>query len=375
MTYKYYRLLVIIAILQNCGQPQNPAQTGYISQEPFYTMKDFKTVAKIDAHVHVNTNAPDFVQQAQDDSFRLLTINLDDKNEPPPMEIQQQYALQQVKSFPGQISYATSFSIRQFNDTGWLQQQEAYLKNSFDHGAIAVKIYKVIGMQLRDKAGKMVMIDDPRFDPLLDFIEKNNITVIGHLGEPRNCWLPVDQMTVKGDKNYFSQNPEYHMYLHPEYPSYEAQVAARDNMVRKHPNLRFVGAHLGSLEWNVDSLAQRLDEFPNMAVDMAARICHLEYQTAQNWQHVRDFVIKYQDQLLYATDLGAEVTTNADEIKARAHATHLSDWEYFATSDTMSVKDFDGSFKGLHLPKEVMDKIYRTNAEKWFPGLFGGKKQ
>jgi hypothetical protein len=96
------------------------------------------------------------------------------------------------------------------------------------------------------------MIDDPRFDRILDFIEKNDITVIGHLGEPKNCWLPVDQMTIAGDKNYFTANPGYHMYLHPEFPSYEAQINARDNMLRKHPGLRFVGAHLGSLEWNVD---------------------------------------------------------------------------------------------------------------------------
>ena len=217
------------------------------------------------------------------------------------------------------------------------------------------------------------MIDDPRFDPLIDFIEKNNITGIGHLGEPRNCWLPLGQMTVKGDKSYFTQNPEYYMYLHPENPTYEAQVSARDNMVRKHPNLRFVGAHLGSLEWNVDSLAKRLDEFPNMAVDMAARIRHLEYQTAKNWQRVHDFMVKYQDRFLYATDLGAEVTTDTTKIKIGAHDTHVADWRFFTTNDSMRVKDFDGVFNGLHLPKTVIDKIYRTNAEKWFPGLFGKK--
>jgi len=372
MTYKYTFILAIsIIFFQDCTQPSKAPTAENNRSAAYYTMDDFNKVAKIDAHVHVNTMAADFVQQAAEDSFRLIIINLDDVNEPPPMEIQQQFALHQVHTFPTRISYATSFSIRHFNDTGWLQQQLAYLKNSFAQGAVAVKIYKVIGMSLKDKEGKFVMIDDPRFDPLIDFIEKNNITVIGHLGEPRNCWLPVEQMTVKGDKSYFTNNPEYHMYLHPEYPTYEDQINARDNMVRKHPNLRFVGAHLGSLEWNVDSLAKRLDEYPNMAVDMAARICHLQYQTANNWQKVHDFMIKYQDRLLYATDLGAEVTTKPADIRKHAHETHVSDWQYFVTNDTMRVNDFDGSFKGLQLPKDVIDKIYRKNAEKWFPGLFG----
>ena len=332
-------------------------------------MDDFAKIEKIDAHVHVNTNTADFVQQAQEDNFKLITINLDDANEPPPMELQQKYALQQVRANPDRIAYATTFSVRHFNDTGWQQQAIAYLKNSFDSGAIAVKIYKVIGMSLRDKNGKIVMIDDQRFDPVIDYIEKNNKTVLGHLGEPKNCWLPVDKMTVNEDKSYFSKNPEYHMYLHPEFPSYEQQVAARDNMLKKHPNLRFVGAHLGSLEWSVDELAKRLDEFPNMAVDMAARITHLQYQSLSNRQKVIDFIVKYQDRLLYATDFGAEPNTNAGAMKENNHERRLNDWKFFATADTMSISNFTGTFKGLQLPKQVIDKIYRTNAEKWYPGF------
>lgn len=365
-----YPLFMACILLQNCGQPNKNNQVAKIDRTAFYTMDDFKTVEKIDAHVHINTGTAYLVQQATEDNFRLITINLDDVNEPPPMEEQQQFALQQLKAFPNKVAYATTFSIRHFNDTGWLQQNIAYMKNSFAQGAVAVKIYKVIGMALRDKTGKLVMIDDPRFDPIINFIEQNNITVVGHLGEPKNCWLPVNQMTIKGDKNYFTANPVYHMYLHPEFPSYEAQIAARDNMLRKHPNLRFVGAHLGSLEWSVDELAKRLDEFPNMAVDMAARICHLQYQASKDWQKVHDFMIKYQDRLIYATDIVTDTSANAQDVKNHAHTTWLNDWKFFATDSLMAVNDFDGNFKGLQLPKEVIDKIYRKNAEKWFPGAY-----
>jgi hypothetical protein len=369
MKYKNLLLLASWFMLQNCTQPNKPAEENQATA--FYTMNDFDSIEKIDAHVHINTNTPYFVQQAAADNFKLVTINLDDVNEPPPMEEQQKFALQQVKAAPGSVAYATTFSIRHFNDAGWLQQNISYMQNSFAQGAVAVKIYKVIGMALRDKKGRLVMIDDERFDTLINFIEQNNKTVVGHLGEPKNCWLPVDSMTIKGDKNYFTANPIYHMYLHPEYPSYEAQIAARDNMLRKHPNLRFVGAHLGSLEWSVDELAKRLDEFPNMAVDMAARICHLQYQASKNWQKVHDFMMKYQDRLIYATDLVTDTMANTTELKAHAHTTWLNDWKFFATDSTMTVNDFDGSFKGLQLPCAVIDKIYRKNAEKWFPGAYG----
>lgn len=281
------------------------------------------------------------------------------------MEVQQDQAVSLLQQYPSRISYATTISIKHFNDTNWLSRTIAYLDSSFAKGAKAVKIYKVIGMSLRDKKGKLVMIDDPRFDTLFSYLEKKNIPVVGHLGEPRNCWLPLDSMTVKGDRSYFEEYPVYHMYKHPELPSYEEQINARDNMLAMHPSLTFVGAHMGSLEWNVDSLAARLDRFPHMAVDMAARIVHWQYQAKNNWQKVHDFIMKYNDRLLYATDLMVDDSSNAENATKSAHDTWVSDWKFFTSDEEMSTTQFDGSFKGLKLPKEVIDNIYFNNARKW----------
>ena len=163
----------------------------------------------------------------------------------------------------------------------------AGLGNSHDHrtsttgspgGAVAVKVWKDVGMVLKDPDGKYVMADDARLDPVFSALAKQGRTLVAHLGEPRNCWLPVDQMTVDGDRRYFAAHPEYHGLLHPEIPNYEAQVAARDRMLERHPTLRVVGCHLGSLEYDVDELAKRLDKYPNLAVDLSARIVHLQIQ-------------------------------------------------------------------------------------------------
>ena len=62
------------------------------------------------------------------------------------------------------------------------------------------------------------MIDDPAIEPVINFIISKNLPITGHLGEPRNCWLPLNEMTVSGDSSYFAENPQYHMFLHPEYP-------------------------------------------------------------------------------------------------------------------------------------------------------------
>jgi len=361
-------MLAIAVFMQNCTQATKTSTEEGKSDTAYYTFEDFRKVEKYDTHTHINAYDTTFIQLAKEDNFRLLALNVNPSSYPT-VEFQQDVALKMVKAYPDQVAWATTFTVANWGTDKWLPQTLAYLKGSFDNGAIGVKVWKNIGMELRDKDGKFVMIDDPRFDPVIDFIEKNDKTLAGHLGEPRNAWLPVNQMTVSGDKSYFSKHPEYHMFLHPEYPSYEDQVNARDKMLEKHPNIRFVGVHLGSLEWSVDELAKRLDKFPNMAVDMAERICHLEYQSIKERQKVRDFMIKYQDRLIYATDDWVGPDSDPVELKKDIQETRLSDWKYFVTDDEMSVPYFKERIQGLKLPKEVVDKIYRKNAEKWFPGI------
>jgi predicted TIM-barrel fold metal-dependent hydrolase len=368
MKAKFLCFCALSIFFQNCTQTQKSSSSEDSSSAEFYSVDDFKSVEKYDTHVHINAYDTAFINLAKADNFKLLTVNVHPTSKNP-AEVQQNVALEMIKTYPEQVAYATTFGVNDWGTDKWLPQTLAYLKNSFEKGAIGVKIWKNIGMELRDKDGKFVMVNDPRIDPVLDFIEKSNVTLVGHLGEPKNAWLPVDQMTVSGDKNYFSKHPEYHMYLHPEYPSYEDQVDARDKMLEKHPNIRFVGVHLGSLEYDVDELAKRLDKFPNMAVDMAERICHLQYQTINNRQKVVDFMLKYQDRLIYATDNGVGKDSDPAEYKKRIHERRLSDWRYFVTDDDMNVTDFKENIKGLKLPKEVIDKIYRKNAEKWFPGI------
>jgi hypothetical protein len=338
------------------------------ADEQYHSEADFHSVKKFNTHVHINVFDSTFIKHAASDKFGLLTVNVASPSASP-IDKQQEVALRLVKAFPENILYATTFSVDNFNAEDWQQKTLDYLKASFEKGAIAVKVWKNIGMELKDRNGKFVMIDNPAFDPIIDFIEKNNITLIGHLGEPRNAWLPVDQMTVSGDKNYFAAHPQYHMYLHPEYPSYEDQVNARDHMLEKHPNIRFVGAHLGSLEWNVDELAKRLDKFPNMAVDMAERISHFQYQAVTNWQKVHDFFIKYQDRLIYATDEGVRANSNPAEVSKLAHENWLRHWKFFTSGEKMKVPKVEKEFNGLKLPKEIVDKIYLKNAEKWFPPI------
>jgi predicted TIM-barrel fold metal-dependent hydrolase len=374
--YKCLNLLPLLIFLQCCSQSNNTESGQENAGAQYYSVEDYKSVEKYDTHVHI-TKAIDtvFIKQAEADNIRLLNVNVYSSTGVPVEELQK-FALQMEQQFPGRIAYASAFSLKNFNKDNWQEQTIAYLKDSFAKGAIAVKVHKNIGMELKDNNGQLVMIDNPRLDPILDFMTQNNIPLIGHLGEHKNSWLPLEKMTVKGNRDYARAHPQHHMYLHPDRPSYEHYIQVRDNMLEKHPDLVFIGAHLGSLEWSVDELAKRLDKFPNMAVDMAERISHLQYQALTQRQKVRDFFIKYQDRLIYATDLRSTAQDIVDAgiiepaaLQKHAHDVWLRHWRFFTTDDKMRVPKVDGEFQGLKLPREVVDKIYRKNAEKWFPGI------
>ncbi len=344
-------ILLMLVILTACDKPKKDL---------------FLQIPKIDAHVHLYTRDNTIPEFAVSRNFHLLSIVTRSDNA---KVIRDKFdmALYQHEQYPENVAVITTISMENFEAPNWQQEVIEQLKSDFDAGAIAVKVWKDIGMVFRDSLGNFIMIDDPRFDPVLDFIEQQDKTLLAHLGEPRNCWLPLDSMTVISDRNYFKEHPEYHMYLHPDHPSYEDQIAARDKMLEKHPNLRVVGAHLGSLEWNVDELAKRLEKYPNFAVDMAARICHFQVQDREK---VRDFINKYQDRLLYATDFGIsgkmDITGRLEWVKNEWH----NDWKYFATDSVMTVPALPEPFKGLKLDNEVLRKIYYENAMRWYPGVF-----
>jgi len=337
--------------------------------EQYYTAEDFVKVSKIDTHVHIRTDDESILAEAAENNFRLINVNVDSPGSGN-MNNQMEQAAALVASHPDRIAFITTFEMEGWNDQElWQQKTIDHLQNSFNKGALGVKIWKNIGMAVRDENGNFVMIDDPRFNPILNFITEQGKTLLAHIGEPKNCWLPLEEMTTNNDRSYFESNPQYHMYLHPDFPSYEDIISARDRMLEKHPDLRFAGAHLGSMEWSLEMMSDFLNKYPNVALEMAARIPHLQYLTQQNRDDVRNFFIKYQDRIIYATDLSIRENTNPGQARQWARETWLRDWNYFVTDDLMEVSQVNGPFHGLKLPRQVVDKIYRENAENWFRGI------
>jgi predicted TIM-barrel fold metal-dependent hydrolase len=334
----------------------------------YYTLDDFPKVHKIDIHFHQNILSNTFPEFGKSLNFHLINVNVAASR---PLEEQFEIAKIMKKRFPGSMDFLGAFSVKDFGKPGFAANAISYIKENVKAGALGFKVWKNIGMVLKNDQGKFVMVDDPGFTPIFDYFEQNQIPVMGHLGEPKNCWLPLDQITLASDLRYYTRHPEYHMYKHPEAPSYESLIAATESLLNRHPKLKYIGTHLASLEWSVDEMANHLERHPNMMLDVAARMDHLQYQSVQDKARVVKFLIKYQDRVMYGSDttIGADNDTNA-ETKTILHKKWLNDWGYLTTDgvifENMKIGDSQKMVTGLKLPKTIVDKIYRKNAQRIF---------
>jgi len=334
--------------------------------QPPVDLASFAALAPIDAHVHLYKDDPAFDALMQHLKLRILDICVIDDRDPyaKGLEPQRTDVLKVAHRTRGRAALCTTFSPYEFEEPGFAERTIYQLDADFEQGAIAVKIYKVMGMEMKSKTGKYVMPDDPAFEPIYKDIAAHHRTVVAHLAEPDSCWQAPNPASP--DYEYYQQNPQEYAYAHPEWPSKAAILAARDHLVAENPKLRVVGAHLGSMEADVSEIAARLDRYPNFAVDTAARV---PYFMLQPRDKVRAFLIKYQDRVLYATDLVVMPKDDTDKALAEWNSTYERDWKFFATDQMVEYKGH--RYQGLALPDAVLRKIFHDNAVHWLPGIMG----
>jgi predicted TIM-barrel fold metal-dependent hydrolase len=339
--------------------------------EEFYAPDDFEKAPKTDAHFHYNVFDDAVLRYAASINMHILTINVD-AGEP----IDKQFAIAQSlkNKYPGMIDFLGTFAVTDFGNEHFADETIAQTKKCMDADAKGIKIWKNIGMVLKDRDDSYVMADNPGFAPVFAYLEKAGIPLVAHLGEPRNCWLPYEEITMGNDLNYYRNNPQYHMYQHPEAPSYEEQIAARDNLLDAYPQLKFTGAHIGSLEWNLDEVARRFDKYPNFTIDLSARMGHVQLHAIEDQDKVKSFFIQYQDRITYGSDTGLGNVTNVEQRCRQLYNTWRAHWLFLATDETIAADKFNianapEQITGLRLPKNVIDKIFSENAKRLFTNV------
>jgi predicted TIM-barrel fold metal-dependent hydrolase len=227
------------------------------------------------------------------------------------------------------------------------------LEDDVKHGARGLKVFKNLGMFLKDKNGKRVQTDDPRIDPVWDKCAELGLPVLIHVGEPVAFWQPWDRFNERWLE--LKQFPGRRRDS-PEFASFDQTIGELHNVIRKHPKTTFINAHLGWLGHDLGRLGKLLDEMPNMNTEIGAVLHELGRQP----RAARAFLIRYQDRVLFGKDIWEpteyytyfRTLETADEYFPYYRKRHAF-WRIY----------------GLDLPDEVLKKIYYKNALRIVPGI------
>ncbi|MFZ0618555.1 MAG: amidohydrolase family protein [Candidatus Acidiferrales bacterium] len=363
-------LLAGALVCVRAGNAALPAQTSsQASSQVENDLREFAGIQPIDTHTHAFHVAPEFYSMMQRLDLRVLDICVADSYRIfRPLAEEKADARKFIAGSGGRAQLCTTFDPFPFEKPGYSQRAVAQLNRDFAKGAVAVKIWKNVGMQIQKSDGSYLMPDDPVFSPIYDDIAAHGKTLIAHLAEPSSCWEPPNPASP--DYGYYNDNPEWYMYRHPERPKKETILAARDRVLAEHPQLRMVGAHLGSMETDLDEIARHFDRYPNFAVDTAAR---MEYLMMQPREKARAFLIKYQDRVLYGTDDTFLIEDKPADAVKDWQDTYARDWAFLATDQILDLRGKE--VRGLALPRPVLQKIFHDNAIQWIPGVAGPSQQ
>jgi predicted TIM-barrel fold metal-dependent hydrolase len=342
--------------------------TGNAVSGPFTSqeLQKFAALDPIDTHAHVYRNDPAFHALLNKLNLHILDIVLVDDQAPEPVHnnlaVESKAAWEFVHSSHGRAAFCTSFDPYKVAEPGFADNAIRGLNREFSRGAIAVKLWKNVGMEIQDAHGNYILPDNPIFAPIYKDIAAHHETLIAHIADPSSAWEPENPASP--DYSYYKQHPVWYMYNKQHPASKEQIIEARDHVLEQNPELRLVGAHLGSMEADFNQIAQHLDRYPNFAVEVAARV---PYMMLQPRDKIIAFIVKYQDRLIYATDNTFSPENKLDQKLDDWEKNYARDWRFFATNDTLDYKGHP--VQGLALPDAVLRKLYHANAVQWFPGI------
>ncbi len=221
-------------------------------------------------------------------------------------------------------------------------------------GAEGLKIWKPFGLTVKDDQGNLARVDDPRLASIWDTAGELGLPVLVHVADPVAFFDPVTPENERWDE--LGNHPEW-SFPSPPYPTFKTIIEGFAHIVRRHSHTTFIGAHVGCYAENLAWVSDLLDECPNLMIDFSARIAEL----GRVPYAARKFMIRHADRILFGTDAGPDLDAYA--IYARFLET---DDEYFSYSPDPVPGQGRWMIYGLHLPTDVLTKIYHDNAARLF---------
>jgi len=268
------------------------------------------------------------------------------------------------RAAPGRFLSFVEPSWHRVEEPGYPQAQAEELEKAKQAGARGVKVLKALGLFVRSNDGKgpLLKIDDPRFDPMWDACGRLSLPVAIHISDPEAFFLTTDRFNERYEE--LSNHPDWSFHG-KDYPSNQQLIEARNRVFAKHKKTTFVTLHVGNNAENLAAVGQNLDRFPNMLVEIGARVGELGRQP----RSARKFFDKYQDRILFGTDAvpkGVETPQQifGEQLYEIYYRFLETEDEYFDYAPAAVPPQGRWRIYGLGLPDAILKKVYRDNAAR-----------
>lgn len=273
--------------------------------------------------------------------------------------------------FPGRWVQYLNLDYRNWDQPDFAEQAVRQVEEGHRLGAAGFKEWKRLGLFLRDSEGKLIRIDDPKLDPMWERLGKLNMPVSIHIADPKAFFEPYNERNerwkeLKDHRSWWFGDTN-------KFPTFHDLLEALNRVISRHPQTTFVCLHFGNNAEELDWIDRSLTKYPNMMVDLAARIPELGRHDPEV---VHRLFVKYQDRILFGTDfqslqgrmiLGSSGSEPPPGV-ADAEVFFAKEWRWLETRDKhwehMTPIQGDWTISSIHLPAPVLRKIYFDNARR-----------
>lgn len=225
------------------------------------------------------------------------------------------------------------------------------LEEQIKMGASGIKIWKNLGLHVKDQNGKLVKVDDPRLDPIFETAASLEVPVYMHVSDPVAFFDPLDQFNERWEE--LNERPD-RSFFGPRFPPFQEVIEQFANRIRRHKKTVFVGCHVANYAENLAWVSALLDECPHLYIDISGRIGELGRQPYT----ARKFFLKYSNRIIFGTDR----LPNIEWYRIYARFLETED-EYFNYFPVFPPKQGRWFIYGIHLPDDILKKIYSENIQ------------
>lgn len=306
----------------------------------------------VDVHCHWNLDVdPSQMLQAMDDRGVKAVVNLSGGHGGALDKMLAKFH----RFAPGRFVIFCTPDFSRIDEPDFAKKMIKFIEAARAKGAAGVKIYKSLGLRIKDESGRIVPIDDPRLDPIWATAGRLNMPVLIHTADPVAFFQPVDRFNERWMQ--LKRHPNWSFYG-PQFPARDELLAQRNRVIERHPNTNFIGAHVGNSAEDLAALSALMHRFSNLYVDISGRVAELGRQPYS----ARRFFIRHQDRIVFGTD---RYPGRPQQPRYRIYYRFLetSD-EYFDYYDHAFAPAGEWKVYGIYLPDAVLQKVYHSNADR-----------